>query len=114
VPDVALVLWWGRMIHDDFSEPWTDHFEDRRARSIYVEATYGGSLVLQDGFVIVDSGRYCLPLGRVEENPTGQPDEAEYHVSQEQLVLGRLLHAVGAASHDFDQGIVRAGFIVDG
>lgn len=109
-PDIALELWWGRTIHE-IVDSWTSNFPDRGATSFYLEATYGGSLVIQETVVTVDGGRYYLPLPTV-----GQPQQdvpIEYHVTQREMTIVRVLDRVaGSGRCDPDSGIKQAGFVV--
>jgi len=111
--DVGLELWWGRTIVDDFTEPWTSNFPDAKARSFYVDATYGGAIVLQEALVYTDGGRYMLPIPRIHK-PDPNSDTIEYRVDHRRLVIARLLHGLtGAAGYGPDAGIQTAGFTLD-
>ena len=111
--DVALELHWGRVLNEHFVEPWTAHFANPTAHSFVVEATYGGSLVLQQVLVSVDGGRYTLPLPRVYL-PDPNSSETEYRVEHRPLIMARLVQGLGGwGGYDTDQGCRDAGFILD-
>jgi hypothetical protein len=111
--DVALELAWGRVANDEFVEEWTSRFPDTRASSFYAEATYGGTLVLQELLVHVDGDRYMLPLPRIHKPDPGS-NEIEWRVDRRRLAVARLLDGLaGSAGYDLDSSIRQAGFILE-
>ncbi len=94
---------------------WTSNFPDHSATSFFVEATYGGSLVLQELLVWVDGGRYVLPVPRIVQSKS-KANQVEYHVETRRLILARLLHGLGGGfpGHDPDRGVEQAGWLVAG
>jgi hypothetical protein len=61
----------------EFNEPWVKGFPDKKARKIYVEYWYGVTLLRRSPFVIVDGGRYIIPLPQIH-NSFPEKDEWEY------------------------------------
>jgi hypothetical protein len=53
-----------RTLVESFSEPWTQTFPDRSARSYVVQIRYGTTILRELTFVACDGGRYSLPLPR--------------------------------------------------
>jgi len=108
--DVAVELWWGKVITEDFVEPWVEHFPAHDAISINVEATYGGALVLQETFVLVDGGRHIVPRPRIHQEDDGL---VEYRVARSSVRLAWTLAGLGAAGHNVDAAIEKAGFVLE-
>jgi hypothetical protein len=81
--DVGISLAFGATVNDEFAEDWVQEFPDSRARSAAVWLRYHGHLVFQWTCVVVDGGRYLLPL----------PDHADgrFWVSQAGMPIARLL-----------------------
>jgi hypothetical protein len=52
----------GKELVDPFKEPWVDRFPDSNAYSFYVTLNYHTTVLDQIAFVVVDGGRYTIPL----------------------------------------------------
>ncbi len=52
----------GKELVDPFKEPWVERFPDSSAHSFYVTLNYHTTVLDQIVFVVVDGGRYTIPL----------------------------------------------------
>lgn len=64
-PDIDISVVMDATIVEPFVEPWTQMFQDKHASSVSVQLRYHGAIVFQWVFVVVDGGRYLLPLPEV-------------------------------------------------
>jgi hypothetical protein len=55
----------GQTINEDYIEPWTKRFPDTSAWSYHVEYWQGSTLLKRSCFVVVDGGRYTVPLPKL-------------------------------------------------
>ena len=85
--DVDITLVYGADVTKDFSEPWTEQFPDTSAHSVSVGLQYRGQLVYEWVFVVVDGGRYLLPM----PERLGQD---QFQLSTAKLPLARLMFAL--------------------
>lgn len=68
----------GETYVEQFSEPWTQHFPDRSARSFEVQLRYHGTLLETVTFVACDGERYRIPMPRPRQGANG---ELRYSIS---------------------------------
>jgi len=94
-PDIDISLDWSETVNPNFSEPWHQCLHDTGASSVSVELRHNGVPVDSWTFVIVDGGRYILPL---PSPATG----GGYELSSAMMPLGNLLfdlyHPGGASN----------------
>ena len=88
--DVAVTIAYGAKCLEDFSEPWTETYSDRRAASVYVVLKYNGVVVHTWLHVYVDGFRYLLPI----------PDSAngKFSVPKNKQGIGRLMFGISGTS----------------
>lgn len=60
--DIDVSLDWSETVNPNFTEPWHQNLPDPGASSVSVVLRHNGSPVDNWTFVIVDGGRYILPL----------------------------------------------------
>ena len=56
------VLQKGEDLNEDFEEPWTRRFPDKKAWSFQIELRYGGTVLRKFAMVRCDGGRYTVPI----------------------------------------------------
>lgn len=101
----------GLLHNDNFIEPWANKFDDKSARSSFIDFFYSGALVFRDIYVSVDGGRCILPL------PNQQVNESTYEVerltvSKDKAHFFRLLN--GTDEIDYSSYLNRSGIeIID-
>ncbi|MBI5302476.1 MAG: hypothetical protein HY868_10085 [Chloroflexi bacterium] len=61
------VIKMGRMINDDYREPWAQRFPDPHATSFQVEYWLGATLLKSSLFVTTDGGRFHIPAPRLRK-----------------------------------------------
>ena len=84
VEDIDVSLDWCVTINPSFTESWHKTLPDPHASSVCVALRHNGSPVDTWTFVIVDGGRYLVPLPR--------PDSAGvYEVESQMMLLGNLM-----------------------
>ena len=81
--DVDVSIAYGRVVVEDFSEPWVTNFASPSANSIVVDLRYRGQVVDSTVFVSVDDGRYLLPMPK--------PEGGAFFVSNSQLPFAALM-----------------------
>jgi hypothetical protein len=82
-PDIDVSLVMDATVTAQFQEPWATAFPDPNAESVAVQLRFRGSVVYDWLFVIVDGGRYLLPLPRPVAG-------GGYELPQADLPLARL------------------------
>lgn len=94
-PDIDVSLDWGETINSNFTEPWHQTLPDPGASSISVILQHNGSPVSSWTFVVVDGGRYLVPLPRPGAG-------GGYELSSDMMPLGNLMFDIyhpGGASN---------------
>jgi hypothetical protein len=81
--DIDISLVFAATVNEDFAEPWCQKFPSAKAQSVAVWLRYRGQLVYERVCVVVDGGRYLLPM---PEHVGGT-----FQVHQSQLPIARLL-----------------------
>ncbi len=61
----------GKVINENYDEPWTRKFPDTHAWSFYVEYWEGPTLLKTSSFVVTDGGRYTIPVPTVRSQNKG-------------------------------------------
>lgn len=74
-----------------------------------------GQPVIRERYVIVDGGRYAVPLPRqhFEEITPDKHALMPLTISPWQHTVGKLVHGIGLGGHDYDQGLGRSGVTVE-
>lgn len=106
--DVDVSIVFGADVIKDFAEPWVQAFPDPKASSILVVLRYRGQVVFEWVFVVVDGGRYLLPLPK----PLGN---GQYQFAQDKLPFARLMFALygqGGVHHSLEDTLKRAGVTI--
>jgi hypothetical protein len=62
----------GERYVERFSEPWTQHFPDKSARSFEVQLRYHATLLETITFVACDGERYRVPMPEPQRDANGQ------------------------------------------
>ena len=96
-PNIAVSLAWGATINSKFSESWHADLPDSSANAVLVVLRHNGAKVDEWTFVIVDGGRYILPLPRLSNGM--------YEIPTHMMALGRLifsLYAPGGVHNSLD------------
>ncbi|MCC5847618.1 MAG: hypothetical protein JJU29_05930 [Verrucomicrobia bacterium] len=62
IPDIDISLDWNETINPNFTEPWHNCLHDPSASSVSVVLRHNGAPVDRWTFVVVDGGRYMMPL----------------------------------------------------
>lgn len=73
----------GETVNEDFSAPWTKRFPDPYAWSINVNYLCRNTTVKSSLFVVVDGGRYTLPIPRTRI--TSSDDALKYVIDESSL-----------------------------
>ena len=101
--DISLVM--TGTINENFSESWTQPFPDADATSVAVFLRYRGAVVYQWVGVIVDGGRYLMPMPEANGN-------GGYKVQRSSMPLARLLFGIYAPAGvhaQVEEALQRAG-----
>jgi hypothetical protein len=104
-PDIDISLAMDATVNDPFDEPWVQAFSDPRAVSVAVQLRFRGAIVYEWVFVVVDGGRYLLPMPHVTA-------AGRYEVPLAKMPLARLfflLYGVGGPHQDADAALAHAG-----
>ena len=83
-PNIDVSLDWSETIKPSFSEAWHQNLPDPGASSVNVALRHNGTMVDRWTFIIVDGGRYILPIP--EPNTSGG-----YELSSSMVSLGNLI-----------------------
>jgi len=109
-PDIDISIAFGAIHRDEFNEPWTKNFPDKRASSEWVCLRYRGTVVYDWIVVLVDGARYAILLPSSE---TGSDGEPIYRISREDLPLAELFYelyeSVGRGPGGVDTALRLAG-----
>lgn len=106
-PDIDITLAIGSTVVEDFAEPWVQTFAAQNASSVAVWLRYRGVPVQEWVCVVVDGGRYLVPLPRPVANG--------YQVTQADMPRARLLfdlYGAGGAHQDVDSALAHAGVTI--
>jgi hypothetical protein len=101
LPDPSISLCWGGG-RRAFQEKWTDKFIGKEAETQHAEIFLNGSIVFQEVYVSVDSGKGILPM----------PTASDHTVPSTRLRFARLLHYLsgnGVDERRFDYGVQLSG-----
>lgn len=102
--DVRLTL---HLENDDpFSEPWMDVFSDKTGNKVLVTVRYGGALVEEFIFILVDGGRALLPLpgsGSIGSEPVRT-------ITHLQKAVGAILNTARKTADVYDAALESANF----
>jgi len=102
--DIDVSIAFGADVVEDFGETWTANFPNPKASSILVVLRYKGAVVYEWTFVVVDGGRYLLPLPEL--------NNGQYEVTTASLPFARLmfgLYGQGGLHTALENALTRAG-----
>jgi len=83
-PDIDVTLAFAATVNEDFSEPWVTKFPNPHASSVAVVFRYRGAPVYELVGVVVDGGRYLLPMPAAKGN-------GQYEVPRDKMPMAELL-----------------------
>jgi hypothetical protein len=92
-----------------FDEPWVHRFPSSDAESVVVALRYRGAVVYEWVHVVVDGGRYLLPM------PNPGKVRRTYEVAKDSLPIARLLFylfGIGGVHADLDGALKQARILV--
>ncbi len=106
-PDVDVSIAFDATVADPYDEPWVRKFAAPRALSVAIWFRYRGAVVYEQVGVVVDGGRYLLPMPR--------PVNQGFEVDQATLPLARLLfdlYGVGGPHQPVEDALAHAGVTI--
>jgi hypothetical protein len=106
--DVDVSLAMAATVNKPFQEPWAEKFPDSSAESVVVALRYRGAIVYEWTCVIVDGGRYLMPM-------PDRKEKDEFELPKAKLPLARLLcqlHGPKGVHTELDGALQRAGIRV--
>jgi len=65
---VEISIAFGAPINDNYQESWCKLFPDPSSKSVSVDIRYNGEVVASSIFIIVDGGRYIVPLPEIQSH----------------------------------------------
>ncbi|QDV68017.1 hypothetical protein Poly24_17230 [Rosistilla carotiformis] len=103
-PDVDITLVFGASDGDSFDEPWVQNFPAPTATARLTCVRYRGVIVDESRSVLVDGGRYLLPMPEVDGN-------GGFFVNADAIPRARLmfdLYGSGGVHQTLDEALERA------
>jgi hypothetical protein len=112
--DLDVGLAWGLTWEEDFTEPWTELFANKKAKGHFADLLWRGQPVIRERYVTVDGGRYKIPLPAqtYEEVLPEQHVLMPYTVTPWQHAVIGLVHSL-SEGWDYAEGLRRARVTVE-
>jgi hypothetical protein len=104
-PDIGISIAMGATVTENFAEQWVQNYSNPTARSVAIWLRYHGAVVHEWVYVVVDGGRYLVPMPETDGS-------GGYHVQQTELSIAQLLfelHGVGGPHETVSDALQGSG-----